>query len=81
MGWAHGIIDGREVGYGVEAICDHGGCDTKIDRGLAYRCGGPDFDVGCGGYFCAAHLFFTVGRVSQQMCEPCCAQADESEAT
>lgn len=60
MGWAYGIVDGREVGYSVEAVCDEPGCEASIDRGLAYACGndhgaGEDF---CERYFCGEHLFF-----------------------
>lgn len=68
MGWAHCGKDskGRSIGYGVPAICDHPGCKTKIDRGLAYACGGMhgnetlgghrdgDIEV-CDEYFCEDH--------------------------
>lgn len=62
MGWEFGVdANGREVGYGVEATCDLGGCDYKIDRGVGYRCGGdsasPD-ESGCGGFFCDEHLSY-----------------------
>ena len=62
MGWAYCGKDreGREIGYGIEAICDHHGCKTKIDRGLAYACGGMhgvnEYD--CERYFCGKHLFY-----------------------
>lgn len=65
MGWSYGRNhEGREIGYGVEAECDQDGCDTKIDRGLAYVCGGmhdAGFGVGCGRYFCHenSHLVYT----------------------
>lgn len=63
MSWAYGRIklrDGStiEAGYAVTATCDENGCTDAIDRGLAYRCGGADFDQGCGHYFCAAHLYW-----------------------
>lgn len=32
----HGVE--RWAGYGVPAICDFPTCETKIDRGMAYRC-------------------------------------------
>jgi hypothetical protein len=74
MGWSHGVnSDGREVGYGVEATCDHEGCEAKIDRGLAYCCGAMHTGMrdedrpGCGGYFCPNHL--TLG----QLCDSCAA--------
>lgn len=55
--------DGRPIGYGFEATCDHPGCNKKIDRGLAYACGGmhgnetwPVTSVrSCEGYFCYDH--------------------------
>lgn len=28
----------RWAGYGVPAICDMPGCETKINRGMGYRC-------------------------------------------
>lgn len=68
MGWAYGIIDGREIGYGVEATCDQDGCKAKINRGLDYRCGGPDFDAGCGYHFCYDHLLIST---EGQRCPPC----------
>lgn len=74
MGWGYGIVEGREVGYNVEATCDQPGCDAKIDRGLGYACGethGEDEDS-CAGYFCGDHLFCT-------LCEVCCKLADELE--
>jgi hypothetical protein len=54
MGWGHGELDGREVGYAVTAECDNATCTSKIDRGLGYRCGGTL--EGCGRYFCGDHL-------------------------
>lgn len=60
MSWAIGFDSrwNRDIGYGVPAICDHPGCITKIDRGLAYVCGGHPYggDRGCGLYFCFEHL-------------------------
>lgn len=61
MGWAFCGTDanGREIGYGVEAECDHPDCHEKIDRGLGYCCGSMhngDNDDGCGGYYCLKHL-------------------------
>lgn len=72
MGWANCGSDskGRPIGYAHSARCDHPGCDAKIDRGLAYACGGMhgrgtlggdeavDWDawsIACEGYFCEAH--------------------------
>ncbi len=44
MGWSLGHDNrwgkfGRDIGYGVPAICDHPGCNAEIDRGLSYVCG------------------------------------------
>lgn len=59
MGWEIGESEGRDVGYGVPAICEHPYCDKRIDRGLAHVCGGMhgSSDGGCGRYFCGDHLF------------------------
>lgn len=63
MGWQVGFDSGwdRWVGYGVPALCDHPGCNEKIDRGLSYVCGGKPYggDRGCGLYFCDRHLSIT----------------------
>ena len=62
MGWAYCGKDreGREIGYGIEAICDHPDCNAKIDRGLAYSCGGMhgEKEYYCDKYFCPKHLFY-----------------------
>lgn len=74
MGWSYGVLpDGREVGYGVHAVCEHPGCAKHIDRGLAHLCGamhGQDDDTGCGHYFCGEHLLVGAG-VGNSICEPC----------
>lgn len=62
MGWADCGKDskGRNIGYAFSAKCDHPGCKTKIDRGLAYACGGMHGESGngdCEGYFCGEHLY------------------------
>lgn len=59
MGWRHCGEDsgGRNIGYGVAAVCDHPGCSEPIDRGLGYACGGMHgTSEGCEGYFCGEHL-------------------------
>jgi len=60
MSWAVGIgKDGRDIGYGVPALCDHPKCDKQINRGLSYVCGMINTDGedrGCGLHFCADHL-------------------------
>jgi hypothetical protein len=73
MGWGNCGTDskGRNIGYCHAARCDHPGCRAKIDRGLAYSCGGmhgtthlggddalDGFDLCCEGYFCPEHLRF-----------------------
>lgn len=84
MGWANCGTDskGRDIGYAFEATCDHPGCKEKIDRGLAYACGGMhgeyDRDGGyyaCEGYFCSKHLFIGDSEMdpghSIERCEKC----------
>ena len=58
MGYSIGTgKNGRDIGYGVPAICDQPGCNEKIDRGMSYCCGGsPWNDEGCHLYFCGKHL-------------------------
>lgn len=59
MGWSVGEHNGRDIGYGVPATCDHPGCGASIDRGLGYVCGGEPYggDTGCGLFFCGSHLW------------------------
>jgi len=66
MSWANCGTDsnGRSIGYAHEAICDHPECNTKIDRGLSYACGGMHGSslpngADCEGYFCSDHLIYT----------------------
>lgn len=53
---------GRNIGYGVRAVCDFPGCTTEIDRGMDYACGGSHGTEDlkgnpcCEGYFCEEHL-------------------------
>ena len=60
MGWSVGYDStwGRDIGYGVPAICDRPGCGMAIDRGLSYVCGSKPYgeEKGCGLYFCGEHL-------------------------
>lgn len=61
MGWANCGKDskGRRIGYAVSANCDHHGCKTRIDRGLAYACGGMHGNTEtCEGYFCGDHRVY-----------------------
>jgi hypothetical protein len=73
MGWSLGFDDHwqRDIGYGVPAICDHPGCEERIDRGLSYVCGGEPYggERGCGLYFCEAHLLHHAKL--PQLCERC----------
>ena len=74
MGWASCGQDryGREMGYAVLATCDEKGCTERIDRGLAYVCGGmhEGGDFGCGGYFCPEHLYIP-DRRDASLCKRC----------
>lgn len=58
MGWGYGIIQGKEVGYTVDATCEHKGCNEEIHRGLSYACGGMagEDEYSCNGFFCSKHL-------------------------
>jgi hypothetical protein len=59
----------RWAGYMVPGVCDATGCETKIDRGVSYKCEyhGDEYDGdgdeienvpdGCGMFFCPAHHF------------------------
>lgn len=73
MGWSIGEHNGRDIGYGVPAICDHPGCGAEIDRGLAYVCGGQPYggDYGCGLFFCHKHKR-TAGQSQEH--SPLCAR-------
>lgn len=61
MGWSYGtiLVDGKEkeVGYSVEAVCEHLGCKKEIDRGISSACGDwhGEADEGCASYFCWDH--------------------------
>lgn len=61
MGWGNCGEDsqGRPIGYLHPARCDHPGCKAKIDRGLAYACGGMhgEDEYSCEKYFCGKHLW------------------------
>ena len=48
---------GRDIGYGVPAICEHPDCNEEINRGMGYACGGGFPEDGCGLYFCGKHLY------------------------
>lgn len=75
MGWSIGYDPywGRDIGYGVPAVCDHPCCSREIDRGLAYVCGGEPYggDKGCGLYFCGEHLSGGWGAGVVQRCSRC----------
>lgn len=71
MGWEVGVnAEGREIGYAVGALCDLPECEKRIDRGLAFVCGGEHDggEHGCGGYFCYEHLYMTKYG---QLCKNC----------
>lgn len=71
MGWGNGEVDGKKVGYNVEDVCNHEGCTTEIDRGLAYACGGYHGagEDSCDKYFCYAHLI--MGKDCIARCPEC----------
>jgi hypothetical protein len=75
MGWQIGYDEKwhRDVGYGVPAVCDKPRCDTSIDRGLSYVCGGEPFggEHGCGLYFCAEHLFHRKPKGAENVVQLC----------
>jgi hypothetical protein len=66
----------RDIGYGVPATCDHPDCNTVIDRGLGYVCGGQPYggEHGCGLYFCESHLWHGFDGV--QRCDRCADRAE-----
>jgi hypothetical protein len=97
MGWSYCGTDedGRDIGYGISATCDHPGCETKIDRGLSYCCGdmhGGDLDEEntgteavlyqcCGRYFCPEHLATWWGpEQGHNACRPCIERLDKEMA-
>lgn len=69
MSWALGFDHNwhRDIGYGVPSECDHPTCKKRIDRGMAYLCGGHHMsqDRGCGLFFCCEHLDV------ENLCERC----------
>jgi hypothetical protein len=78
MGWAFGTnAEGRQIGYGMPAVCEHEGCTEEIDCGLAYCCGGLKGTAhggngpGCAHFFCPKHLFAVHGAPAM-LCENCC---------
>lgn len=84
MGWEQCGSDsqGRPIGYGNKATCDHPGCKTEIDRGLDYACGGMHGagDFSCEKYFCYSHLK-TVDNDGKLMtlCLACVAEFNEKQ--
>lgn len=71
MGYGYYVIDGKECGYNVEAVCEEEGCEEEIDRGLAFACGGEpgEGDTYCDGYFCLSHLVITPEGQRCRRCE------------
>lgn len=79
MSWAYCGTNrhGQEIGYGVSAQCDEPGCDSEIDRGLAYLCGAMHDDgESCNRYFCSQHL--VGGAYPSQLCFWCAREWDEN---
>lgn len=88
MGWAVGFVEGRWIGYGVPAICDHPGCGKAIDRGLGCACGGGIVGdlPNCGLFFCGEHLTYVErddedGEHQGEVCERCAANEPPFDAT
>lgn len=88
MGWANCGTDsnGRPIGHVHAATCDEPGCEARIDRGLAYACGGmhgEDVDS-CEGYFCDAHLTYPDVEDDHQpphrVCRACARMIEEAVA-
>lgn len=78
MGWSKGYnYLGEEIGYSVPAVCSEPGCDEKIDRGLAYTCGGLQGHDGetCGGAFCSEHLYYGRPDIHDAVCAGCMEEA------
>ena len=91
MGYANCGKDsqGRPIGYAVDAICDHDGCDAVIDRGMGYACGGDHGlmthsnhpmgeNLSCEKYFCGKHLYMMTVPYSLDRDEPIVATLCES---
>ena len=80
MGWAVGVDRGRDIGYGVPAVCDHPDCNKKIDRGLAYVCGGEPYggNAGCGLFFCDEHMWYH-DETGIPLCERCYSEKEPFE--
>lgn len=96
MGWGNCGTDsqGRGIGYVFEGTCDHPGCDTKIDRGLSFACGGMHGEdqvandvTPCEKYFCTEHLHsFCSDHESDDaegvdMCLNCCKENEKAFRT
>src|SRR6266568_3845103 len=78
MGWQVGFDSrwGRDIGYGVPAICDRPRCGASIDRGLGYVCGSQPYggERGCGLYFCSEDLAYAErDGETVQLCPRCLA--------
>src|SRR5215217_8329297 len=74
MGWSIGFVGGRDVGYGVPAICEHPACNILIDRGVSYACGGSagSNENGCGMFFCGSHLSYPLRSENEDYCPSLC---------
>lgn len=76
MGWAIAFDTtwNRDIGYSVPSVCDYPDCNERIDRGLAYVCGGDAYggEHGCGLFFCSKHLEIAgKKRDYAQVCPAC----------
>ncbi|MFA7264930.1 MAG: hypothetical protein WC054_01345 [Candidatus Nanopelagicales bacterium] len=82
MGYAYYDTPHGPGGYGVEDRCPYQGCGVKIDRGLAYLCGDSPVatEIGCGKWFCSAHLYMTSIKFVDSLCPDCIEQDWEVDA-
>lgn len=74
----------RDIGFGVDAICDHPGCKNEIDRGIEHVCGGEPYggDSSCGLYFCKDHLQTnTIDNEEVPQCTQCSSGKEPFEPT
>ncbi|MBV7264330.1 hypothetical protein KCG43_20165 [Photobacterium sp. WH24] len=85
MSWANCGQDsqGRYIGYAIDAVCDHPGCNKEIHRGLTYVCGDMhgDDEHSCERYFCEEHKNHYVVTNDNRglcVCDQCASELLES---
>ena len=63
-----------EAGYAVTGPCASDGCTTQTARGLGSLCGttpGRPDELGCGAFYCDAHLHVTGAPEPAYLCTGC----------